>query len=450
MSPVTSSAPRRPIDVQEFLDAHAVSTAQRMLVALCFLVVAIDGFDTAIVGFIAPAIRAEWSVPVTSLGPLFAAGLFGLMIGSFAVGPLADRFGRKTMLIASMVWFGAACLASSFSVTFDALVWLRFATGVGLGGAMPTAITLTAEFSPSRRRSSLVTLMFCGFTIGSAFGGLAAAHVVTAYGWRPLLVAGGLMPILLAPLLWLALPESVRYLASTRDGAARVRATLQRLAPTESLEETRFVASPPQGLSPMRTLFAPELWRGTLLLWGGFFMSLFVVYLLSNWMPTLIQRTGLSLGAASLVTAMFQIGGTVGAVVLGYLMDRFDPHAVLATAYVIGSACVALIGAAAGVPWLMVGAVFGAGFCVSGGQVGANALAAAFYPTSCRTTGVSWAIGTGRCGSILGSFLGAAMLSQGWSLGAVYGAVAIPAAVSAGAIMALGVVRARMARAPRG
>jgi len=432
----------RSVDVQDFIDARPLSAMQRRLIGLCFLVVAIDGFDTAIVGFIAPAIRVEWQLGVARLGPLFAAGLFGLMIGSFAVGPLADRYGRKAMLIASVLCFSAGSLVAAFSPDITILTWLRFLTGIGLGGAMPTAITLTSEYCPRHRRSSLVTLMFCGFTVGSALGGIAAAQVVTAYGWRPLLVAGGTVPVLLVPVLYAVLPESVRYLVSQGGDGSRVAAALRRIAPEVGFEGARFVGADAPQASPVRQLFAGGLLPGTLLLWLAFFMSLLVVYLLSNWMPTLIQRSGLSLSRASLITAVFQIGGTAGAVAIGRLMDRMNPHHVLGATFLGAALFVALIGLAAGTPWIMAAAVFGAGFCVSGGQVGANALAAAFYPTAYRATGVSWALGIGRSGSVLGSFLGGAMLVQGWGLPTVYGLVAVPAAISGLALLTLGVVRA--------
>jgi len=178
---------------------------------------------------------------------------------------------------------------------------------------------------------------------------------------------------------------------------------------------------------------------GTLLLWLAFFMSLLVVYLLSNWMPTLIQRsTGASLSHAALITAMLQIGGTVGAIVVGRLMDAVNPHYVLGAVYAAGAAFIVMISLTASAPWLMGLAVFGAGFCVSGGQVGANALSAAFYPTPYRATGVSWANGIGRSGSILGSLLGGGMLAMGWEVATVYALVAIPAMVSGAALLALG------------
>jgi AAHS family 4-hydroxybenzoate transporter-like MFS transporter len=432
----------RVVDVQAFIDAHPLSSLQARLLFLCFLVVAIDGFDTAVVGFIAPALRAEWGIPIASLGPLFAAGLVGLMVGALAVGPLADRHGRKAMLALSMLVFGVTTLASSTSGDLRTLTWLRFLTGVGLGGAMPTSITLASEYCPAPRRASLVTLMFCGFTIGSALGGLIAAQVLERHGWRPLLAGGGIAPLLLAPVLWWTLPESVRYLVMQGAAPSRVAAVLSTIAPDADLSGATFSGAKAPAISPVRQLFSGGLMTGTLLLWLSFFMSLLVVYLLSNWMPTLIQRgTGTSLSHAALITAMLQVGGTAAAIAVGRLMDVFNPHYVLGGVYGAGAAFIVMISLTTATPWLMGAAVFGAGFCVSGGQVGANALSAAFYPTAYRATGVSWANGIGRSGSIVGSLLGGAMLALGWEVSTVYALVALPALVSAGALVSLGLVR---------
>ena len=429
------------VDVRALIDTHALSAVQKRLLFLCFLVVAVDGFDTALIGFIAPAIRGEWNLAVSRLGPLFAAGLVGLMAGAFAVGPLADRHGRKTMLVASMLVFGLASLLSSLSRDLGTLTWLRFLTGVGLGGAMPTSITLAAEYCPVRRRASLVTLMFCGFTIGSALGGLIAAQVLERYGWRPLLVGGGVVPLVLAPVLWWALPESVRYLLATGADGSRIAAVLSRIAPDVDLRGATFAGEKAPQVSPVRQVFSGGLMQGTLLLWLAFFMSLLVIYLLSSWMPTLIQRAGGSLRHAALIAAMLQVGGTVGAIVVGRLMDALDPHRVLGAIYAGGAAFIVLISLATATPWLMALAVFGAGFCVSGGQVGANALSAAFYPTPARATGVGWANAVGRSGSIVGSLLGGWMLALGWGVTTVYALVAIPALVSAAALLMLGLSR---------
>lgn len=428
-----------PIDVQKFINSHKLSAVQIITLLLCFFIVAVDGFDTAAIGFIAPAIRAEWSLSPAQLAPVFGAGLAGLMAGAFLFGPLADRFGRKSILLVCVAFFGAASLVSAYSTSVDMLIVLRFLTGLGLGGAMPNSVTLSSEYAPEKHRSVLVTTMFCGFTLGSALGGVAAAQIVADYGWRAVLVIGGVLPLALVPLLWLALPESARYLVMKGLKPEQVRHTLQRIAPGEDLSQARFcVPEKAHTGFPVKHLFDPALRRGTLLLWLTFFMSLLVIYLLSSWLPTLIKSTGRTLKDASLVTAMFQIGGTVGAIGLGQLMDRFNPQRVLGLAYLLAAFFVALIGSSTASTPLLVLAVFGAGVCIFGAQVGANALSAGFYPTASRATGVSWASGIGRIGSVLGSMAGGWMLALGWSLPLVFAAVGVPALVAAFGITLMG------------
>jgi AAHS family 4-hydroxybenzoate transporter-like MFS transporter len=429
----------RTIDVQDVINSHPVSPLQKLVVLLCFLVVAIDGFDTAAVGFIAPALRREWGVTPAQLSPLFGAGLFGLMVGAFVFGPLSDRIGRKVVLVLTTLFFGLATLASAFSTSIEMLIALRFVTGIGLGGAMPAAITLTSEFCPERRRASLVTLMFCGFTIGSAAAGLAASHIVGAFGWQGLLVLGGVLPVALVPVLWFLLPESVRYLVLKGEHPEQVAAALRRVAPEADLTGAAFtgVRKPAQG-SPVAQLFRGGLATGTLLIWLTFFMSLLVFYLLSSWLPLLITTAGFSLAHASLMAATLATGGTVGAILIGRLMDRIDPHLVLAGAYLLAGAFVVLLGNATGAPWLLVFAIFGAGFGVAGAQVGVNALAAAYYPTASRGTGVSWANAVGRSGSVLGSMVGGVLLSMGWELSTVFSVAAVPAFVAGAAMLGKG------------
>jgi len=433
----------RSINVSEFINVHRLAPFQILIVVLCFLIVAIDGFDTAAIGFLAPAIRAEWNLTAAQLAPLFGAGLIGLMAGAFLFGPLADKFGRKTILLFCVLFFGLASLMSTYSTSLWVLVMLRFFTGLGLGGAMPNSVTLTSEYCPEKHRLFLVTTMFCGFTVGSALGGLASAHMVEAYGWRSVLLLGGILPLMLLPLMAWKLPESVRYLVMEGKGLDRVAVTLKRIAPEENLDNVRFELThkKPEGF-PVGHLFKPDLFAGTLMLWLAFFMSLLIIYLLSSWLPTLIKSTGVSLKTASLVTAMFQVGGTLGAIALGWLMDRFNPHYVLAISYALAGIFIAAIGNLTDTPWLVGLAVFAAGFCISGSQVGANALSASFYPTDCRATGVSWANGVGRIGSVLGSVGGGAMLSMNLSLPTVFLIVGFPALIAGVTLLAMGRYRA--------
>jgi AAHS family 4-hydroxybenzoate transporter-like MFS transporter len=431
-------APARVLDVQEVVNAHPLSRFQKTVIALCFLVVAIDGFDTAAIGFIAPSLKAEWAVTPAELAPLFAAGLFGLMAGAFVFGPLADRIGRKPVLIATTVFFGVATFASAFAPSVEWLIALRFLTGIGLGGAMPAAITLTAELCPEKRRSSLVTLMFCGFTIGSASAGLAASGIVANFGWQGLLMLGGVLPVLLVPVLIARLPESPRYLAASGTETARTAAVLRQMAPHADLTGVTFAAPVRPAGSPVSRLFKDGLGLGTVLIWTTFFMSLLVFYLLSSWLPLLITSAGFTMEHASLMGATLAAGGTVGAILIGRLMDRFEPHRVLAGAYLVAGGFVILLGSAVATPWLLVVAIFGAGFGVAGAQVGINALAAGYYPTASRATGVSWANAVGRTGSVLGSMIGGVLLSLGWDLALVFAAAALPAFLAALAMLAKG------------
>lgn len=435
------------IGITEFIDRQPVSAFQVAVVVLCFLIVAFDGVDTAAIGFIAPAIRAEWQLTPAHLAPLFGAGLAGLTAGAFLLGPIADRLGRKRVLIFCVASFGLGSIACAFSGSLWDLTALRFVTGLGLGGAMPNAITLTSEYCPARRRSFLVTTMFCGFTISSALGGLASASLVEAYGWRSALLMGGVLPLLLIPLLLWKLPESVRYLVQSGKRQDRVVETLQRIAKHKRIPmETTFVTEDRTPGSPVSHLFKPELLRGTLLLWLTFFMSLLVIYMLSSWLPTLLHSTGVSLKTAALVTMMFQLGGTIGAIVLGWLMDRANPHYVLAASYTLAGIFVAALGSLTTTPWLAGATVFAAGFCVSGSQVGAYALSAAFYPTDCRATGVSWANGVGRLGSVLGSMGGGTLLSMGFTMPTLFPLVGIPAVIAGAAMLGFGLHRAGRAQ----
>jgi AAHS family 4-hydroxybenzoate transporter-like MFS transporter len=424
----------QPIEFQRFIDARGLSPVQVLLLVLCFLVVAVDGFDTAAIGFIAPAIRNEWGATPAQLAPLFGAGLFGLMIGAFAFGPLADRLGRRAILALTVLFFGAASLASAFAPSIGMLTLFRFVTGLGLGGALPNAITLASEYCPEGRRSFLVSIVFSGFGVGAALGGVASAHLIAESGWRSVLLLGGVLPLLLAPALWAILPESVLFLVT--------RATLRRIAPDALIPDgTRFVGAGWPERLPVGELFRRDVLVGTLFLWLTFFMGLLVIYLLTSWLPTLIHSTGVSLRTASLVAVMFIVGGTLGCLTLGRIMDQFDPHRVLGVAYALAGVFLIALGHVAEVPWLMALAVFGAGFCVVGSQVGINALAVAYYPTTSRATGVSWANGVGRLGSVLGSMLGGVLLSPGRQLSTAFAIVAVPAFVAGASMLAMGRLR---------
>jgi AAHS family 4-hydroxybenzoate transporter-like MFS transporter len=424
-----------PVDVVDFIDRQPVGRFQLKLLLICAAVLFLDGFDTQAIGYVAPALAREWSLSKAALGPVFSAGLFGLMIGALLFGPLADRIGRKKIIVFSTLAFGIGTFATAFVSDVNSLLAIRFLTGLGLGGAMPNAVAMTSEFSPHRRRATMVMIMFCGFSVGAALGGFLAAALIPQFGWRSVFFIGGAAPLLLAPILALRLPESVRFLVLTGRAQSRVAQLLGLISPaTAFAPATQFVVHEPKltGM-PVLHLFRSGRALATLLLWVVFFMSLLDIYFLSNWLPTVLADLGASISEAAVIGSMLQVGGIVGTVALGRIVDRFSFRA-LALVYFIGVFAVGAIGQLGYSAVLVTIAIFVAGFCIVGGQIAANALAAAFYPTSVRATGVGWALGIGRVGSIVGPLVGGVLLSMKWSTGEVFmtaAAAALCAAVAA-------------------
>src|SRR3982075_4325132 len=344
------------------------------------------------------------------------------MIGALIFGPLADRIGRKKIIILSTLAFGIGTLATAFIQDVNTLLVIRFLTGLGLGGAMPTAVAMTSEFSPHRRRATMVMIMFCGFSVGAALGGLLAAAMIPQFGWRSVFFVGGLAPLALVP---------VR--AHERVGELlRDIATNGAFAPG-----TQYTVHEP-GLAgiPVLHLFKEKRTVVTLLLWVVFFMSLLDLYFLSNWLPTVLNDLGATVSASAAIGSMLQVGGVVGAVALGSVIDRFSFRA-LALVYFAAVFAVGAIGQLGHSVVFITIAIFAAGFCIVGGQIAANALAATFYPTSVRATGVGWALGIGRVGSIVGPLVGGALLIAKWSPGSVFMAAAGAALCAAVAAFSL-------------
>jgi AAHS family 4-hydroxybenzoate transporter-like MFS transporter len=421
----TQASNASPVDVAAFIDAQPVGAFQVKLLLTCAGVLFLDGFDTTAIGYVAPALAKEWNLGRGALGPVFSAGLFGLMIGALLLGPLADRIGRKKIIIFSTLAFGIGTLITAFVNDMNTLFAVRLLTGLGLGGAMPNTIALTSEFSPHRRRATMVMVMFVGFSVGAALGGLLAAALIPQFGWRSVFVVGGAAPLALVPILALRLPESVRFLALAGQANQRVAQLLALVDPRAVFAPgTRFVVNEPAlaGL-PVRHLFQGGRTTTTLLLWVVFFMSLLDIYFLSNWLPTVLNDLGASIAAAAAIGSMFQVGGVVGTFALGSIIDRFSFRA-LALVYFIGVFAVGAIGQLGHSAVFVTIAIFVAGFCIVGGQIAANALAAGYYPTSVRATGVGWALGIGRIGSIVGPLVGGVLLSQRWSAGEVFVAAA--------------------------
>lgn len=445
------------VDIAEFIDAQPIGRFQAKLVLTCAAVLFADGFDTQAIGYVAPELSRVWSLPRGALGPVFSAGLIGLMIGALLLSPLADRVGRKRIIVASTAAFGIGTLATVLAYDTTSLIVIRFLTGLGLGGAMPNSVALTAEFSPHRRRATLVMLAFCGFSVGAALGGLIAAVLVPHFGWQSVFVIGGLGPLLLTPYLALRLPESVRFLALARGADATVAQSnvahyLARVFPDARFPPgTRFAAHE-EGLEgvPVVQLFTHGRTVVTALLWVVFFMSLLDLYFLSNWLPTVMNDLGASVSLAAVIGSMLQVGGFIGVLILGRFMDRFSFNG-LGVIYGLAALCIAAIGYSSHSVPVAMAVIFATGFCVVGAQTAANALVAHYYPTALRSTGVGWALGIGRVGSIVGPLVGGTLLAMRWDTHSLFLAAAVPAVVAALASFAVtGAIGAQRRAAPAG
>lgn len=426
------------IDLPAFLDRQRFGPTQWLIFALCFLIVLFDGFDTAAIGFIAPSLLQEWGIARPMLAPVLSAALFGLAVGALSSGPLADRFGRKRVLLLAVLLFGAACLASAYAGSLESLTVLRFITGIGLGAAMPNAVTMMSEYSPERLRSTITNLMFCGFPLGAAFGGLLAAWLIPAFGWRSVLVVGGVAPLVLCLFILLLLPESVRHLASRAGSELQVRAILRRIAPRADDIDRVDISPPsrPEGTKAgLRLVLSRPFLSGSLALWIAYFMGLVIFYALVNWMPILFKDAGLDPKTATLVASLFPLGG-IGTVLFGLLMDRFEPNRVIAIGFALTAVAVYAIGQAGGQVGWLVFVVFAAGALMNTSQSSLPALAASYYPTEGRATGVAWMMGVGRFGGIAGSFLVAELARRQLSFEDVFLVLAVPGLVAAAALAA--------------
>nr|WP_282600485.1 aromatic acid/H+ symport family MFS transporter [Pantoea ananatis] len=411
-----------------------MSGGQIRLIVLCFIVVALDGMDIAIMGFIAPSLKASWNVTNHQLGVVISAALIGLALGAMIAGPLADRFGRRLMIIFSVLFFGLWTMVTAFSHSIEQMILFRFLTGLGLGAAMPNVSTLVAEYAPERRRSFIITVVFCGFTFGAASGGFAASWLLPRYEWHSVLLLGGILPLLVLPVLIRQLPESVRFLISRGAPAERIRTILERMIPGSTNPHSQFQSSEADATQPdknaIATVISPRYRTGSLMLWGGYFMGLFLVYLIGSWLPSLVSKQGMTVTQAAIITAMYQAGGTLGSLFAGWLMDRFNANLALAVIYFCGGIAIVALGFSPAQVTVMSSIAFCSGFCFNGANTGMNALSASYYPTHARATGSSWMHGVGRIGAILSAFVGAEMLSLGWSFNLIFLLLAIPAVLT--------------------
>jgi AAHS family 4-hydroxybenzoate transporter-like MFS transporter len=389
-------------------DAKPRGRLQWVALVLCAATMFVEGYDAQLMGFVVPGIARAWDVAPASLTPAIAAGLVGMTIGAFFIAPLADTYGRRRLVLYSVLVFAILTIATAFAANLPTLIVLRLLTGIGLGGAMPNAIAITAEFSPSAKRAGAVAAMFSSYSVGAGFGGLIAAGLIPSYGWGSVLVFCGGMALLLWPLLVFAMPESY-----VPQGKAKLKI-------------------------PVGRLFGEGRAWITFLLWTIFFANLMELFFLTSWLPTTIEAQGISPSYAVIATVVVQFAGVAAAFAMGPLVDRFGPQRVLPFAFLAAALCIAGIGLAGSeVAFTMIMAL-GIGIGTVGAQNCNNGVAAKFYPTSIRATGVGWALAVGRIGSIVGPVVGGVLLATKVDIRTIFLFAAVPPLIAAGAYLMMG------------
>jgi MFS transporter, AAHS family, 4-hydroxybenzoate transporter len=424
----------RVLSFRAALDARPVSRFQIRLVILAVALLIMDGYDTQAIGYVAPVLSGMWHVDRGAFGPIFSAGLIGLTLGTLVFAPISDRIGCRPVLIGCTILYGVLTLATAVADSWGTLLALRFLTGLGLGGAMPSTIALVSDYSPTRHRNLMVTMAVCGFALGGAVGGFVAAATIQKFGWQCVFILGGIIPLITLPFLMRWLPESFPRLLVDPAPRLRLAQIVAELVPGWDISKA---AAPALEIAkqrfPVAALFNKGYAIQTFLIWTIFFCNLLLLYFFVNWIPTVATSSGQSLQAANLTAGIFQLVGIIGALVLAFIGDRSRrPQAVLACAYVGAALSCYLFGSMAGsTPGLLIISAAVAGFCIVGAQGVANAFAGNYYPAAIRATGVGWALGIGRFGSITGPLVGGILISLQVTTPTLFALFAIPAILAA-------------------
>lgn len=428
--------------VGEVLDASRITGYQIRIFSLCFSLTFCDGFDLSLVGISLPKIAEALNSKPAALGGVLSAGNVGALIGALVLGLLADRFGRKRMLVVSAFLFGVFTLAIAFINSLELLVLFRFFAGIGLGGAIPNALAFGSEYAPGRKRATLATAMYAGVAMGAVVAGLLASYLLPHFGWRSLFVVGGLASIIIGLVAAISMPESLAFLVQRgREGdRAEIRRILSRLDPARPVDgELHFAPERKQPGVPIAQLFKLGRARNTVLLWCAFTLSYYLLWLILSWTPMLLKKSGASPQEFSLAFACINLGSVLATVSIGMLMDRFNPLHILKIGFGLACASIILFGQFAASPFAIVAAVsFVMGFFVIGSNSGLMALASLAYPTDIRATGLGWATGIGRTGSLIAPVAGGIMLAGNWSVDRICNTNALLALVVVGILFAMG------------
>jgi AAHS family 4-hydroxybenzoate transporter-like MFS transporter len=420
------------VNISEVVANSTFGGFQLGLCILCGLCLVMDGFDVQAMGYVAPVILKEWHVPTAQFGPVFGAGLFGILVGSLLFSMLADKIGRRPVLIAVTLCFSALTFLTARAADVQQMLVIRFIAGMALGAIMPNAVALVGEYSPSRLRVTIMMIVGNGFTAGAAFGGFIARWLIESFGWRSVFYFGAVAPLVIAVIMIFALPESLQFLVLHRKRLEQASRWLRRIDPAAPADPNLyFVEETKRKGVPWIHLFHEGRGLGTILLWIINFMNLLNLYFLASWLPTVANQAGYGIGTSVLVGTMEQLAGMIGGLTLGFLVHHYGFGTVLTTCFALAAINIALIGTPGLSLAMLFVVVFLAGYGVAGGQTAINALSATYYPTDLRATGIGAGLGVGRIGAIIGPVVGGVLMSRHLPSQKLFLVAAVPAFVSA-------------------
>ncbi len=442
-----SPAPRRSSDttarlatltVEELIDSLPMSRIQVCTAVLCAMVLLIDGYDIQVMALAVPTLAQSWSLPPASFGLALSAVVIGISIGSGLLGPLGDRLGRRTLLVAMLAMTGIATACTAAAQSPAQFVLWRLATGLALGAGIPSCASLTAEAAPVGNRSLVMGLMNIASPIGAFGAGFVAPPVLDAFGWRGAFLIGGAAPLVIAALA-LGIPESLKFLGARRPSDPRLARYLRLIAPHVDPRSVRLHPAEERMRESWLGPLTSGLLARTLLLWTLLALNLFNLYVLISWLATLLEQSGWSRAAALHGAVMIQGGGIVGGLLMARLMDRGATRIALAAGFGLAAASLLLFGVVPSGPWWTV-LLLATGAGISGCQLSLNTLSAAYYPPAIKATGVGWALLIGSLGSVVGPLAGEWLIDQRLSPEAILGLLAIPSLLCAAGV---GAMRAR-------
>lgn len=437
-------------DIRKNMDEGAMTSFQWLAVAICTLLIMLDGFDVLVMAFTASSVAAEWKLGGAQLGVLFSAGLIGMAIGSLVIAPLADRYGRQPVILLCLAIVSLGMLLSAAARNHAELAALRGITGLGIGGMLASVGVITAEYSSSKWRSTAIALQATGYPIGATLGGLMAAWLLGHHGWRSVFVFGGLTTALMVPIVLWRLPESVDFLISRRPSGAlgklnRLMALMGRPA-LQQLPVPARGSQAAQGGNTVAALFRNGLARPTLMLWIGFFLLMFNVYFSLSWTPKLLVQAGLSAQQGVTGGVLLNLGGIAGGSLFGLLALKAKLRHLAIGSLLLNALFTALFGmASASLGWAFAAAV-GMGIFLFACMAGLYGLVPSTYPAEVRATGMGWTIGIGRLGAILAPTMAGLLLDRGWQPASLYYVFALPLIAAALAVMATGAGRSALPR----